>query len=67
MFGKMADGRQVYRFTLKNARGRAYASSTLADNPKPFVRDRKGELVDVALGYDTPDKYLTSRAAISAR
>lgn len=67
LFGKMADGRQVYCFTLKNARGESVRVLDLGGIIQSlFVRDRKGELVDVALGYGTPDKYLTKGGYLGA-
>lgn len=57
-FGKLPSGEAVLRYTLTNASG---ASASLLDYgaiwQTMFVPNRKGELVDVVLGYDTIEEY----------
>jgi len=58
-FGKLADGTPVHVFTLKNAKG---AEARITDYGGIVVSlkvpDRKGDLADVVLGYDTLDAYV---------
>jgi aldose 1-epimerase len=58
LFGKTADGNEIYIFTLKNKNGMEAAiinfGGTLVSLKVP---DRKGDLTDVVLGYDTLDGY----------
>jgi aldose 1-epimerase len=59
-FGKLADGSPVTLFTLRNA-GRLKAAvmnfgATLVSLETP---DRKGQLADVILGFDTLEDYVT--------
>lgn len=52
-FGKTADGKAVFRYTLKNSHGmciRILDYGCIIQNI--FVPDRNGLIVDVALGYD---------------
>jgi len=57
-FGKLPSGETVQRYTITNASG---ASASLLDYgaiwQTMFVPNRKGELVDVVLGYDTIEEY----------
>ena len=57
-FGKLPSGEVVLRYTITNASG---ASASLLDYGATwqtmFVPNRKGELVDVVLGYDTIEEY----------
>lgn len=52
-FGKLADGREVSLFTLKNGKGTEititdWGATVMSIN----VEDRKGRFADIALGYD---------------
>ena len=57
-FGHLPSGEAVLRYTITNARG---ASASIlnygATLQSLFVPNRKGELVDVVLGYDTIEDY----------
>ncbi len=57
-FGRLPSGEAVLRYTITNKNG---ASASLlnygATWQTMFVPNRKGELVDVVLGYDTVEEY----------
>ena len=60
-FGTLADGTEVFEYTLKNERGSVVKILTYgAILHALLVRDRKGEFRDVVLGYDTLDEYVKS-------
>ena len=65
VFGKMPDGREVGLFTMTNHAG---ASVTMTNYgaivTSIIVPDRTGVLADVALGFDTLDKYLASHGSM---
>ena len=60
-FGNLSDGRDVQKYRLQNNSG-AYVelmdlgASIVSIN----VPDKNGVLIDVALGYDTPQAYIDS-------
>jgi aldose 1-epimerase len=58
-FATTADGQAVERFTLTNRSG-AHASFITwgATLTELWVPDRKGQLADVTLGFDTPEPWL---------
>jgi aldose 1-epimerase len=59
-FGKTQEGQPVERYTLKNAGGMEVDVITWgATVTRILVPDRAGKMADVALGFDTVDKYLT--------
>ncbi|NLI54791.1 MAG: galactose mutarotase [Clostridiales bacterium] len=66
-FGRLPSGEAVLRYTITNASG---ASASLlnygATWQTMFVPNRKDELVDVVLGYDTIDGYLKNTMYLGA-
>ena len=65
VFGKMPDGREIGLYTMTNHSG---ASVTMTNYgaivTSIIVPDRTGVLADVALGFDTLDKYLGSHGSM---
>ena len=60
-FGKLADGTEVYLFTLRNARGAEAKISNYGGIVTSLkVADKNGNFDDVVLGYDNLDGYLKS-------
>jgi aldose 1-epimerase len=58
VFGKLADGRDVFLYTLQNSQGMKVSISTLgATVTSLWAPDRNGKPADVVLGYDTPEEY----------
>jgi aldose 1-epimerase len=59
-FGTLPDGRQVTRYTLRNARGMLVKiidfGGVITEIHAP---DRNGRLADVALGFDSLEPYMT--------
>ncbi len=66
-FGKLPSSEEVLRYTITNASG---ASVSLLNYgaiwQTMFVPNRKGELVDVVLGYDTVEDYLKNYMFLGA-
>ena len=63
LFGKLSDGREVYRYSLKNNSGMQADIITYgAILTNLFVKDRTGALADVVLGYDSLQAYVPDRA-----
>ena len=61
LFGKMKDGRAVYRFTIENSKGmKAQVTNYGAILVSLFVKDRMGQLKDVVLGYDQLEDYFSN-------
>ena len=58
LWGKAPDGKEIFRYTLKNASG-AYiqVSSVGAGIVAAVVPDKDGKLADVVLGYPDPLSY----------
>ncbi len=59
LFGTLSDGREVYAYTLKNAKGTSvkilnYGGTLVELN----VADRNGKIEDLIGGYDTLDSYV---------
>lgn len=66
-FGCMPDGTPVTRYTLTNAAGMQVSILDYACVIQSIlVPDRKGRLVDVALGYDDLEGYLTGSCFLGA-
>ena len=64
-YGFMPDGREVFLFTLTNASGASISMTNYgAIVTSICVPDREGKLADVALGFDTLDKYLQSHGSM---
>lgn len=60
LFGKMADGKKVYLYTLENSNIKAIVSNLGATLVNLWVRDKAGEWLDIVLGYDKVEQYLTN-------
>ncbi len=61
-FGTLADGTQVTEYTLINERGSSVSILDYGVTVRTLcVRDRKGELRDVVLGFDTIEEYLACK------
>lgn len=59
LYGKTADGTEVYIFTLSNSKGMAAEITNFGGTiVSLLVPDGKGNLEDVTLGYDKLDGYL---------
>ena len=60
VFGKLNNGAEVLRHTIKNNSGMKLSMITFgAIVTNLFVPDRKGSFADVVLGYDSLDGYIT--------
>ena len=58
-FGRLADGTEIFKYTLKNTFGASVEIITLGGAIRALrVPDRNGALDDVVCGYDTPQEYL---------
>ena len=57
-FGTLADGREVFKYTMTNKGGASVSVITLgAILTSIIVPDKDGNMADVALGFDTLDRY----------
>jgi aldose 1-epimerase len=66
-FGSMPDGRMVNEYILTNSRGSEASVIALGATLRALkVRDRKGAMRDVVLGYDTLQEYLEGPAYFGA-
>ena len=64
-FGKAPDGRDVKMFTLVNAQGASISCIEWgAILTSIIVPDAKGQMADVALGFDTLDKYIAPHGSM---
>lgn len=59
-FGFRADGKEAFLYTITGGGLRAELSDHGATLVKLFVPDKKGNLADVVLGFDSPDEYTAS-------
>ena len=67
LFGKTADGTDVYLYTLTNKRGAEVSITTYGARVVTLkVPDRDGKIGDVVLGYDNLDGYLKDTAYFGA-
>lgn len=58
IWGKAADGKPIYKYTIKNAKGSSAVLSNLGAAVVAInVPDRKGKLGDVVIGYGKPESY----------
>jgi len=58
VFGKSKDGKEVYLYSIKNSNGMEVAITNIgATIVKILVKNNKGEVKDVVLGYDTVQDY----------
>ena len=59
LFGKLADGREAYLFSVKNASGMTVQITNYgATVTSIYVPDRNGKFAEVALGYGSLDGYV---------
>ena len=66
-FGKLADGREVFKYTLINDTGmKAEVINYGAILTNLYVKDKTGTLADVVLGYDSLEGYVNGRAYFGA-
>jgi aldose 1-epimerase len=66
-FGTMPDGRAVERFTITSPSGVSIAVLSYGGVIQSILLpDRRGEVADVALGYDTLDEYRADRSYFGA-
>jgi aldose 1-epimerase len=67
LFGKLADGREVYEYTLKNSKGMEAKvinyGATIVSLTAP---DKNGKFADVVLGYDNLDGYVNGTTFFGA-
>lgn len=60
IWGRAADGRAIYRYTLKNAKGSSVVLSNIGAAVVAInVPDRDGNLGDVVIGYGRPEDYFS--------
>ena len=67
LFGKLSDGREVYKFSLKNdagMRGEIINYGAIVTNL--YVKDRHGVFADVVLGYDSLQGYVNDKSYFGA-
>ena len=57
LFGIRSDGREAYAYTITGGGLTAEISDHGATILRLWVPDKKGNLADVILGFDTPDAY----------
>ena len=67
IFGKLADGTEVFSYTLKNAKGMeariiAYGAAVVSLT----APDRNGKFADVVLGYNNIEGYVADKAYFGA-
>ncbi len=64
-FGNMPDGRDVFLYTMKNASGASVSMTNYgAIVTSICVPDKNGQFGDVALGFDSLDKYLQKHGSM---
>jgi aldose 1-epimerase len=67
LFGKLADGREVFKYSLKNESGMRVEIITYgAIVTNLYVKDRNGVLADVVLGYDSLQGYVNDKSYFGA-
>jgi aldose 1-epimerase len=67
LFGKLSDGREVFRYSLKNDSGmRVDIINYGAIVTNLYVKDRNGNLADVVLGYDSLQGYINDKSYFGA-
>ncbi len=63
LFGTLSDDTKVSQFTMTNASGASVTIMSLGAAVLSIkVPDRKGQMADVVLGYDTPADYKTNNS-----
>ena len=67
LFGRLSDGREVFRYSLKNDLGmRVQIINYGAIVTNIYVKDRNGNFSDVVLGYDSIQGYVNDRTYFGA-
>ncbi len=67
LFGKLSDGREVFKYSLKNDAGmRAEIINYGAIVTNLYIKDRNGVLADVVLGYDSLQGYVNDKSYFGA-
>ena len=67
LFGKLSDGREVFKYSLKNNAGmRVEIINYGAIVTNLYVKDRNGVLADVVLGYDSVQGYVDGKSYFGA-
>jgi aldose 1-epimerase len=67
LFGKLSDGREVFKYSLKNDAGMRVEIITYgAIVTNLFVKDRTGAVADVVLGYDSLQGYVNGKSYFGA-
>ncbi|MGA7160935.1 MAG: aldose epimerase family protein [Bacteroidota bacterium] len=67
LFGKLSDGREVFRYSLKNDSGmRVQIINYGAIVTNIYVKDRDGNFSDVVLGYDSLQGYVNDKTYFGA-
>ncbi len=60
LFGSMPDGDEVYEYTVSSDNGFSFSAITLGATVRTFIApDKNGDPVDVVLGFDSVEDYLT--------
>jgi len=63
LFGKLSDGREVFKFTLKNKNGMEVSLINFgATVTSIVVPDKSGKMEDVVLGYDSLDGFVNDNS-----
>lgn len=63
LFGKLSDGREVFKFTLKNKNGMEVSIINFgATVTSIVVPDKNGKMEDVVLGYDSLDGFVNDKS-----
>jgi len=67
LFGRLADGREVHAYSLRNTRGVSVTILTLGGIVQSVrAPDRQGRVGDIVLGFDTLAPYLNNRDYLGA-
>ncbi len=67
LFGKLSDGREVFKYSLKNDSGmRVEIINYGAIVTNIYVKDRNGRFSDVVLGYDSLQGYVNDKSYFGA-
>ena len=67
LFGKLSDGKEVFLFSLKNEAGTEVQIINYGAIVKNlFVKDKKGKVGDVVLGYDSLEEYINDNSFFGA-
>ena len=67
LFGKLADGTEIHRWSLENGGTRLKVLSYGGIVQSLEVPDRHGRYANISLGFDTVEDYVAESARTSAR